>query len=38
MAVTAANWVGVAVFAVAWVAVMAWRIHIEEMDRSRERP
>jgi protein-S-isoprenylcysteine O-methyltransferase Ste14 len=30
LAVTSANWVCVAVFAVAWVAVIAWRIHIEE--------
>jgi protein-S-isoprenylcysteine O-methyltransferase Ste14 len=28
--VTAANWVSVFVFAVAWVAIIAWRIHIEE--------
>lgn len=30
IAVTAANWVSVAVFAIAWVAIIAWRIHIEE--------
>jgi len=30
IAITSANWVTVAVFAVAWVAVIAWRIHIEE--------
>jgi protein-S-isoprenylcysteine O-methyltransferase Ste14 len=30
IAVTAANWVSVAVFAVAWTAIIAWRIHIEE--------
>ena len=30
IAVAAANWVSVAVFAVAWVAIIAWRIHIEE--------
>jgi protein-S-isoprenylcysteine O-methyltransferase Ste14 len=30
MAVTSANWVTVAVFAAAWVAIIAWRIHIEE--------
>jgi protein-S-isoprenylcysteine O-methyltransferase Ste14 len=30
LAVTAANWVAVAVFAVAWAAVIAWRIQIEE--------
>jgi protein-S-isoprenylcysteine O-methyltransferase Ste14 len=30
IAVTAANWVSVAVFVVAWVAIIAWRIHIEE--------
>jgi protein-S-isoprenylcysteine O-methyltransferase Ste14 len=30
IAVTSANWVTVAVFAVAWVAIIAWRIHIEE--------
>lgn len=30
IAITAANWVSVAVFAVAWVAIIAWRIHIEE--------
>jgi protein-S-isoprenylcysteine O-methyltransferase Ste14 len=30
VAVASANWVTVAVFAVAWVAIIAWRIHIEE--------
>lgn len=30
IAVAAANWVSVAVFVIAWVAVIAWRIHIEE--------
>lgn len=30
IAVTAANWVSVAVFAIAWAAIIAWRIHIEE--------
>ena len=30
IAVTAANWVSVAVFVMAWVAIIAWRIHIEE--------
>jgi protein-S-isoprenylcysteine O-methyltransferase Ste14 len=30
IAVTAANWVSVAVFAVALVAIIAWRIRIEE--------
>ena len=30
IAVTSANWVSVAVFAVAWVAIITWRIHIEE--------
>jgi protein-S-isoprenylcysteine O-methyltransferase Ste14 len=30
IAVTSANWVAVAVFAVAWVAIIAWRINIEE--------
>jgi protein-S-isoprenylcysteine O-methyltransferase Ste14 len=30
IAVAAANWVSVAVFVVAWVAIIAWRIHIEE--------
>lgn len=30
IAVTSANWVSVAVFVVAWVAIIAWRIHIEE--------
>ena len=30
IAVTAANWVSVFVFAVAWVAIIAWRIRIEE--------
>jgi len=30
MAVTSANWVSVAVFGAAWVAIIAWRIHIEE--------
>ena len=30
IAVTTANWVSVFVFAVAWVAIIAWRIHIEE--------
>jgi protein-S-isoprenylcysteine O-methyltransferase Ste14 len=28
--VTAANWVSVAVFVVAWLAIITWRIHIEE--------
>jgi protein-S-isoprenylcysteine O-methyltransferase Ste14 len=30
IAVAAANWVSVAVFALAWLATIAWRIHIEE--------
>jgi hypothetical protein len=30
IAVTAANWVTVAVFVMAWVAIIAWRINIEE--------
>lgn len=30
IAVTAANWVSVFVFVIAWVAIIAWRIHIEE--------
>jgi protein-S-isoprenylcysteine O-methyltransferase Ste14 len=30
IAVASANWLCVAVFAVAWTAVIAWRIHIEE--------
>ena len=30
IAVAAANWVSVAVFAIAWVGIIAWRIHIEE--------
>jgi protein-S-isoprenylcysteine O-methyltransferase Ste14 len=30
IAVTAANWVSVAVFVAAWMAIIAWRIHIEE--------
>jgi protein-S-isoprenylcysteine O-methyltransferase Ste14 len=30
IAVASANWVSVAVFAVAWAAIIAWRIHIEE--------
>jgi protein-S-isoprenylcysteine O-methyltransferase Ste14 len=30
MAVTSGNWVSVAVFVVAWTAIIAWRIHIEE--------
>jgi protein-S-isoprenylcysteine O-methyltransferase Ste14 len=30
IAVTSANWVSVAIFAVAWVAIITWRIHIEE--------
>jgi len=30
IAVTSANWVSVAVSAVAWTAIIAWRIHIEE--------
>jgi len=32
IAVTAANWVSVAVFVVAWLAIITWRIHIEETD------
>jgi hypothetical protein len=30
IAVASANWVSVAVFAAAWLAIIAWRIHIEE--------
>jgi protein-S-isoprenylcysteine O-methyltransferase Ste14 len=30
IAVTSANWVSVAVFVIAWVAIIAWRIQIEE--------
>jgi len=30
IAVTSANWISVAVFAAAWTAIIAWRIHIEE--------
>jgi protein-S-isoprenylcysteine O-methyltransferase Ste14 len=30
IAAMAANWVSVAVFVIAWVAIIAWRIHIEE--------
>ena len=30
IAVTSANWVSAAVFVVAWTAIIAWRIHIEE--------